>query len=69
MAKLNPSMSAESFAGAAAAQKPLIETAETKTRGLGTMTRARWVTLAQQLATLGVVANAPPPEDYLMAVE
>jgi NitT/TauT family transport system substrate-binding protein len=69
MGKLNPSMSAETFAAAAAAQRPLIETDETKKRGLGTMTRARWGTLAQQLVELGILAKAPSAEEYLMAVE
>jgi len=69
MGKLNTSMSAETFAAAAAAQRPLIETEETKKRGLGTMTRARWDTLAQQLVELGILAKAPSAEEYLMAVE
>jgi NitT/TauT family transport system substrate-binding protein len=69
MGKLNTSMSAETFAAAAAAQRPLIETDETKKRGLGTMTRARWDTLAKQLVELGILAKAPAAEDYLMAVE
>ena len=69
MGKLNASMSAETFAAAAAAQRPLIETDETKKRGLGTMTRARWDTLAKQLVELGVLAKAPSAEEYLMAVE
>ena len=69
MARLNTSMSAETFAAAAAAQRPLFETDETKKRGLGTMTRARWESLAQQLVELGVLAKAPPAEEYLMAVE
>lgn len=69
MGKLNPSMSAETFAAAAAAQRPLIETEETKKRGLGTMTRARWDTLAKQLVELGILAKAPSAEEYLMAVE
>jgi NitT/TauT family transport system substrate-binding protein len=69
MGKLNTSMTAATFAAAAAAQRPLIETDETKKRGLGTMTRARWDTLAQQLVELGVLAKAPSAEEYLMAVE
>jgi NitT/TauT family transport system substrate-binding protein len=69
MGKLNTSMSAETFAAAAAAQRPLIETEETKKRGLGTMTRARWDTLAKQLVELGILAKAPSAEEYLMAVE
>lgn len=62
MAKLNPSMDAATFAAAAEAQKPLVETAETRASGLGTMKRERWATLAAQLVELGVVASAPPVE-------
>ena len=69
MGKLNTSMSAETFAAAAAAQKPLIETEESKKRGLGTMTRARWETLGKQLVELGIIEKAPSAEEYLMAVE
>lgn len=67
MAKLNASMDAETFIAAAEAQKPLIETAETKEKGLGTMTRARWETLANQLVDLGVLEKAPPLDDLLVA--
>jgi NitT/TauT family transport system substrate-binding protein len=69
MGKLNTSMSAETFAAAAAAQKPLIETEESKKRGLGTMTRARWETLGKQLVELGIIEKVPSAEEYLMAVE
>lgn len=64
----NAVRSAETFA-AAAAQKPLIETEESKKHGLGTMTRARWETLGQQLVELGILEKAPSAEEYLMAVE
>lgn len=60
MAKLNPSMDLQSFADAAEAQKPLIQTEETSKLGLGVMTQARWETLAKQLVQLGIVAKAPP---------
>ena len=60
MGKLNTTMQPATFAAAALAQKPLIETEETKDRGLGTMTRARWETLAKQLVDLRVIAKAPP---------
>ncbi len=63
MAKLNTAMDAETFAAAAAAQKPLIETDETKKSGLGVMTDARWSKLAADLVELGVITKAPPPTE------
>lgn len=68
MAKLNTAMDAETFAAASAAQKPLIETEETKAGGLGVMTEARWATLGTQLAELGVVAKAPLPTECFVPV-
>jgi NitT/TauT family transport system substrate-binding protein len=68
MAKLNTAMDAETFAAAAAAQKPLIETEETKASGLGVMTEARWATLGTQLTELGVVAKAPAPTECFVPV-
>jgi NitT/TauT family transport system substrate-binding protein len=59
MNKLNPSMGLATFADSAVAQKPLIETSETKHNGLGSMTLDRWQTLAKQLTDLGVVTAAP----------
>ncbi len=55
MMKLNPTMDAETFKASAEAQKPLIETDETKLAGLGVMTEARWKTLIEQLADLKVI--------------
>jgi NitT/TauT family transport system substrate-binding protein len=60
MQQLNPSMDADTFAAAAEAQRPLIETAETKQSGLGVMTLDRWETLCKQLVDLKVVDKAPP---------
>jgi NitT/TauT family transport system substrate-binding protein len=57
MNKRNPSMDLATFADSAAAQKPLIETPETKQNGLGSMTLDRWQTLAKQLTDLGVVTT------------
>jgi NitT/TauT family transport system substrate-binding protein len=59
MGKLNPSMDAATFAAAAEAQKPLIETPQTKAAGLGTMTAQRWETLGKQLVDLKVIERAP----------
>ncbi|MFO0756077.1 MAG: ABC transporter substrate-binding protein [Byssovorax sp.] len=69
MAKLNPAMDLETFAAAAEAQKPLIETAETKQKGLGTMSRERWDLLSKQLVELDVIDRAPPLDDYLISFE
>jgi NitT/TauT family transport system substrate-binding protein len=60
MQQLNPNMDADTFVAAAEAQRPLIETTETKTSGLGVMTRQRWETLCEQLVDLKVVDQAPP---------
>ena len=69
MAKLNPTMDAETFAGAAKAQRPLVETDETRPGKLGAMTRERWETLGKQLVELGIVEKAPPVDDYLVTIE
>ncbi len=60
MHQLNPDMDAATFAAAAEAQKPLIETAETKALQLGMMTADRWDTLAHQLVDLKVIKQAIP---------
>jgi NitT/TauT family transport system substrate-binding protein len=52
---LNHAMDAPTLAAAAQAQAPLIETAETRKMGLGTMTRARWQTLVEQMVSLKLV--------------
>ena len=64
MAKLNPSMSAETFAAAAQAQHDLVENAATHAGGLGVMDRARWDTLGKQLTDLGVIDKAPVVPAY-----
>ncbi len=69
MAKLNTAMDAETFTAAAEAQKALIETAETKTRGLGMMTKERWETLANQLVDLKIIDKAPNVADFLVSIE
>jgi NitT/TauT family transport system substrate-binding protein len=65
MGKLNADMDAETFAAAAAAQKPLIETDDTKRDGLGTMTLERWKTLAGQLKDLGVITSGEPEKCFI----
>jgi NitT/TauT family transport system substrate-binding protein len=54
-------MDFQTFGEAAAAQKPLIETDETKTAGLGSMTGQRWKDLAGQLVNLGVIDSSVDP--------
>ena len=68
MAKLNTSMDAETFATAAAAQKPLIEGGDAASKGVGTMTKERWETLAKQLTELGTLPKAPEI-DFLVTVD
>lgn len=65
MGKINKSMDAETFAAAAEAQKPLVESEDTKASGLGAMTAARWEQLIKQLEDIGVVnaTKAPPAKD------
>ncbi|MDI3287755.1 ABC transporter substrate-binding protein [Polyangium sp. 15x6] len=67
MQKLNTTMDAETFAAAAAAQKPLVENPQTKK--LGMMTRERWDTLGKQLLDLGIIDKVPPLDEYLVALE
>jgi len=52
LGKLNSALDAATLSAAAEAQRPLIETDETKQRGLGSMQQARWQTLADQLLDL-----------------
>ena len=63
MQQLNPTMGLEMFTESAEAQRPLIETEETRKNGLGVMTRERWETLIMQLKNLGDIENAPAAED------
>jgi NitT/TauT family transport system substrate-binding protein len=59
MGRLNPTMTAETFALAAEAQRPLIENDTTRRLGLGAMEQQRWETLAQQLVELKIIDQAP----------
>lgn len=65
MAKLNTSMDLATFNEAAEAQKPLVVSDETKAKGLGTMTKERWTTVADQLVKLKVLEKAPNVDDIL----
>jgi NitT/TauT family transport system substrate-binding protein len=69
MGKLNGDMDSETFAAAAAAQKPLIETDQTKANGLGTMTLKRWQELADQLKDLAVITGAEPAACFVNPIK
>ena len=62
MQKLNTEMDPQTFQEAAAAQKPLIQTAQTGSNSLGMMQAERWTELARQLVDLKVIDTAPPAE-------
>ena len=68
MGKLNSDMDAATFAAAAAAQKPLIETDDTKKTHLGVMTEQRWATLSQQLVDLKVIDKPIPAGECFIDV-
>ena len=68
MNQLNPSMAQEVFAEVADAQKPFIETDETRRNGLGSMTEERWQTLIAQLKELGDIQKAPGAADCYRAM-
>ncbi len=68
MNQLNPSMALDVFDEVAEAQKPLIETGETRSNGLGNMTKDRWATLIAQLKDLGDIQMAPAAEDCYRAL-
>jgi NitT/TauT family transport system substrate-binding protein len=56
------------FAEVADAQKPFIETDETRRNGLGSMTEERWQTLIGQLKELGDIQQAPAADDCYRAL-
>lgn len=63
MAGINKAMDAETFTKSAAAQVALIETAETKQKGLGLMTNERWQSLISQLKELKIIKKDLKPSD------
>ena len=67
MHDLNPSMDTETFAEVAEAQKPFIETDDTRRSGLGGMTRERWDSLIQQLKDLGDISQPVQAADCYRA--
>jgi NitT/TauT family transport system substrate-binding protein len=66
MNRLNPSMDPETFGLAAEAQKVLIQTSETKKRGLGRMSAERWAQTSTQLEKLKLIRKAKTPTDYFV---
>jgi NitT/TauT family transport system substrate-binding protein len=68
LVKLNSSIDAATLSAAALAQKPLIETEETKQHGLGAMNSARWQTLSEQLFELKVVDKPAPAADLFVTL-
>ena len=69
MQKLNTEMDAATFAQAAAAQRPLIETQQTKQFGLGSMSPERWNQLAAQLVALKVIDAAPAADRCFVDID
>jgi NitT/TauT family transport system substrate-binding protein len=67
LGKLNKTMDAATFAAIADAQKPFIETPETKKLGLGGMTTERWKALSQTLLDLSLIPSAPNPSTLFIA--
>jgi NitT/TauT family transport system substrate-binding protein len=69
MARLNSEMDPGTLLAAAEAQKPLIETAETKASNLGVMTGDRWNALAKQLVDLKVIDKADVVKDCFVDID
>jgi NitT/TauT family transport system substrate-binding protein len=61
--QLNSSMDDQILKESAEAQKPFIETKETKKLGLGAMSYERWQTLATQLKEMGMIREIPEVSD------
>lgn len=65
----NPAMDLATFNESAQAQKPLIETDETKVNGVGSMTSERWTTLISQLTDLKVIDKPVKAEDCYKTIQ
>jgi NitT/TauT family transport system substrate-binding protein len=63
MRALNPTLDNNTITEVAEAQKPYVETDETKRLGLGVMTEARWDMLVAQLKELGDIPQAVPAHE------
>ncbi len=66
LGELNKSMDATSLRESADAQKPFIETDDTKQNGLGSMRRDRWQTLSDQLFDLKLIPEKPKVDDLFV---
>jgi len=62
MGALNKEMDGETFRLGAEAQKPLIEDAFARQRGIGAMSLERWTQLGEQLRELGLIDHPAQPE-------
>ncbi len=65
---LNPALDEATLSAAAAAQKPLIITDDSKRDGLGTMQKARWQTLAGQLLDLKIIDRPAVVDDLFVTL-
>lgn len=65
MQKMNPSMDVATFKESSKIQEKFIETSDTKKKGLGSMTKERWLQLANQLKDLDLIKNVSIAEDVL----
>ncbi|HTC90698.1 MAG TPA: ABC transporter substrate-binding protein [Bryobacteraceae bacterium] len=63
MNQLNPTMDLDTFAEVTQAQKPFIETDDTRRNGLGAMSRERWETLIGQFKELGDISQTIPADE------
>jgi NitT/TauT family transport system substrate-binding protein len=68
MRELNPTLDNNTITEVAEAQKPYIETEETKHSGLGIMTAARWEMLAAQLKELGDIPQTVAAQECFKLV-
>lgn len=66
IAKLNPAMTVEAMESIHKIEADLIENAETKKNGLGTMNLQRWTELSAQLQDLGLTKKLVPAQDLFI---
>ena len=67
IAKLNSSMTVEGMETIQKIESRLIETADTKKNGLGSMTNARWTELSKQLKDLGLTKKLIPAQEMYLS--
>jgi NitT/TauT family transport system substrate-binding protein len=68
MQKLNPSLDLATFNEAANLQAAYIDTLETKRTGVGTMTKARWQMLYDQLVEINLVKSGLNADDFFVNI-